>query len=65
MKKIKIGNGYITNVELSCGEIYKIEISDNEQPVSFKEEDAKQLKTLIEEQYKNKNIIVEIDIEDI
>lgn len=65
MKKIKIGNGYITNVELSCGEIYKIEISDNEQPVSFKEENAKQLKTLIEEHYKNKNIIVEIAIEDI
>lgn len=65
MKKIKVGNGYITNVELSCGKIYKIEIGYNEQPVSFKEEETEQLKTIIEEWYKDKNIAVEIAIEDI
>ena len=64
MKKIRIGNAYISNVELSCGKIHKVETSTFEQPVSFKEEDAEQLKTILEDLYKDKNIVVEIAIED-
>lgn len=67
MKKIRVGNSYITNIELSCGEIEKteFEISPYFQPVSFEEEDAEKIKAKLEEHYKSKNIIAEIVIEDI
>ena len=65
MKIIKVGNGYVTDIELSRGEIIKIEIDINKQPVSFNEEDTEQIKKIIEKNYQKKNIVAEIVIEDI
>lgn len=65
MKIIRVGNGYVTEVELSRGEIIKIEIDTNKQPVSFNEEDAEQIKEKLEKTYQHKNIVAEIVIEDI
>lgn len=67
MKKLRVGNSYVTNIELSCGELYKVETSIEEQPASFREDDAIQLKAILEEYYKNKDetLHVEIVIEDV
>ena len=66
MKKIRVGEGYITNIELSCGKIATIDVEINKQPATFKEENAELIKTTLEEYYKNKDatLIVEIVIED-
>lgn len=64
MKVIKVGNGYVTNVELSCGKIATIDIDIDKQPVTFTPEDANVIKKKLEEYYKNKNIKIEIEIND-
>lgn len=61
MKKLRVGHGYVTNIELSCGKLHKIEVGD-EQPISFNEEDAIQLKTILEEYYKNKDETLHVEI---
>ena len=64
MKIIRVANGYITNIELSCGNISKIDVDVNKQPVSFSEEDAIQIKAVLEKYYEDKNVKIEIVIED-
>lgn len=62
MKKIKVENKYITNIEVGTGKLVLIEFKENNQPVKFTEEDIEYFKAAIEEYYKDKE--VEIVIED-
>lgn len=64
MKIIRVANGYVTNIELSCGSIAKIDVDVNKQPVSFSEKDAKYIKEVLEKYYEDKNVKIEIVIED-
>lgn len=65
MKKIKIADGYITDIELTCGKVIKLEVSSDKQPVSFLEEDAEEVKLKIEKHFQEQSIITEIVIEDV
>lgn len=62
MKKIRVGNSYVTDIELSRGKLETLEFDINKQPIKFNEEDIEEFRTAIEEIYKDKE--VEVIVED-